>query len=216
MRNSILAGLTFLLMMGTSAGNANGAETLLVVGDSLSAAYNLEISEGWVNLLAARLTDKGYGYEVVNASISGDTTAGGRARLPRALARHEPSIVVIELGGNDGLRGIPVRTMRANLTAMIEAARAAGAHVVLLGIRIPENYGRRYADEFFSTYASLADEYGLALVEFFMDGVALDDGLMQADGIHPNAAAQPILLDNAWPAIESVLGHDPLPAVALN
>ena len=127
--------------MGALPAHANSADTLLVVGDSLSAAYNLEIGEGWVNLLAERLREQGYDYDVVNASISGDTTSGGRARLPAALARHEPAIVVIELGGNDGLRGIPVKTMRTNMVAMIEAAERAGAAVVLLGIRIPENYG---------------------------------------------------------------------------
>ena len=205
MRITVLAGWVLAFIMGPSPAYANGSGTLLVVGDSLSAAYNLEIGEGWVNLLAEKMAAEGYGYEVVNASISGDTTSGGRSRLPVALARHTPTIVVIELGGNDGLRGIPVKTMRANLVAMIEASQQAGAAVVLLGIRIPENYGRRYADTFFATYAELADEYGLALVEFFMDGVALDDSLMQSDGIHPNAAAQPRLLANAWPAIRRVL-----------
>lgn len=188
----------------TTTAAANGSATLLVIGDSLSAAYNLELGEGWVNLLDERLASKGYEYTVVNASISGDTTSGALARLPAALKRHEPDIVVVELGGNDGLRGLPVPTMRSNLTAIIEQSQAAGAEVVLLGIRIPENYGRRYTDDFFSTYETLAADYGLAFVEFFMEGVALDGDLMQADGIHPNAAAQPILLDNVWPAIRAL------------
>ncbi|MEM1262397.1 MAG: arylesterase [Pseudomonadota bacterium] len=201
--------------MGTNSGYANGSNTLLVVGDSLSAAYNLEIGEGWVNLLEQKLAAEGHQFDVVNASISGDTTAGGRARLPAALERHKPSIVVIELGGNDGLRGIPVRVMRANLIAMIEAATSADAKVVLLGIRIPENYGARYTAEFFATYGELAAEYQLPLVDFFMEGVALDDTLMQSDGIHPNAAAQPRLLDNAWPAIAKALERAPAAPTAL-
>ncbi|MEM8981569.1 MAG: arylesterase [Pseudomonadota bacterium] len=201
--------------MGTNVGYANGSDTLLVVGDSLSAAYNLEIGEGWVNLLEQKLIAEGHDYTVVNASISGDTTAGGRARLPAALERHKPSIVVIELGGNDGLRGIPVRVIRANLATMIQAAQTSGAAVVLLGIRIPENYGARYTAEFFATYGKLAAEFELPLVEFFMDGVALDSSLMQSDGIHPNAAAQPRLLDNAWPAIAEALNRAPTAPTAL-
>ncbi|MEL7536830.1 MAG: arylesterase [Pseudomonadota bacterium] len=207
MRITVLLVWLIGCIMGPALANANGSGTLLVVGDSLSAAYNLEIGEGWVNLLGDRLAENGYDFTVVNASISGDTTSGGRARLPAALARHKPTVVVLELGGNDGLRGIPIKTMRANLTAMIEASREAGAAVVLLGIRIPENYGRRYADEFFATYGELARDFSLAHVEFFMDGVALDDSLMQSDGIHPNVDAQPILLENAWPAIKSVLSE---------
>ncbi|HKL63412.1 MAG TPA: arylesterase, partial [Woeseiaceae bacterium] len=163
------------------------------------------VEESWVSLLASRLAQEGYGHRVVNASVSGDTTSGGLARLGRALERHEPELVIIELGGNDGLRGLPLAVVRANFEAMIEQSRQAGAEVVLLGMRIPTNYGPRYAESFHALYGELAESYELAWVEFFLDGVALDDGLMQADGIHPNAAAQPLMLDNAWPAVAAAL-----------
>lgn len=181
------------------------ARTLLVVGDSLSAGFGLEPGQGWVELLQDRLEAKGYGYRVVNASISGDTTTGGLGRLPRALKVHRPSIVVIELGGNDGLRGTPIAVMRQNLGQMIRLAQEAGARVVLAGIQMPPNYGSRYTKEFAAVYPELARTHAVALVDFILDGVALDMGLMQADGIHPNAAAQPRVLDNAWPAIEKEL-----------
>jgi acyl-CoA thioesterase-1 len=179
--------------------------TLLVLGDSLSAGYGLAVEETWVSLLASRLAQEGYGHRVVNASVSGDTTSGGLARLGRALERHEPELVIIELGGNDGLRGLPLDVVRSNFEAMIEQSREAGAEVVLLGMRIPINYGPRYAESFHALYGELAQTYDLEWVEFFLDGVALDDGLMQADGIHPNAAAQPLMLDNAWPAVAAAL-----------
>lgn len=193
-----------MLAVSTANGTDN-SRRIVVVGDSISAGYGLELNDGWVTLLQQRLEDLGYEYKVVNASISGDTTAGGRSRLPRALARYEPELVVIELGGNDGLRGIQLSVMRENLRAMIEATRNANAEVVLLGMRIPENYGKRYADAFFAAYADLASEYDLAYVEFFLNDVALDEKLMQNDGIHPNKAAQPKLLENAWPAIEKLI-----------
>jgi len=179
--------------------------TVLVLGDSLSAGYGLAVEETWVSLLASRLAQEGYGHRVVNASVSGDTTSGGLARLGRALERHEPEIVIIELGGNDGLRGLPLDVVRSNFESMIEQSREAGAEVVLLGMRIPINYGPRYAESFHALYGELAETYDLEWVEFFLDGVALDDGLMQADGIHPNAAAQPLMLDNAWPAVAAAL-----------
>ena len=201
----ILACALSLVALMTTTARANGSPTLLVVGDSLSAGYGLELGEGWVDLLATRLTDTGYEYRIVNASISGDTTAGGLARLVPALKKHTPAIVVIGLGGNDGLRGIPLKTVRKNFEQIVECSRDAGAEVVLLGMRIPGNYGRRYADEFHGLYGELADAYNLPWVDFFMDGVALDMGLMQPDGIHPNAAGQSRLLDNAWPAIVAAL-----------
>lgn len=190
------------------AGNAGGSEgdpAILVVGDSLSAGYGLELSRGWVALLEHRLADRDYGHRVINASVSGDTTSGGLSRLTKALPKHRPEVVIIELGGNDGLRGIPLRVVEKNLAAMIVASRKSGAAVALLGMRIPENYGRRYANQFHSLYKKLADAHGVALVDFFLDGVALDPGLMQADGIHPNAEAQSALLNNAWPAVETAL-----------
>lgn len=179
---------------------------ILVVGDSLSAGYGIELDEGWVALLQERVGGEDP-YRVVNASISGDTTAGGVARLGKALARHRPRLVVIELGGNDGLRGLPLKVVERNFEAMIQNSRAAGAEVALLGMRIPANYGRRYAEKFHDLYLALAERHDLPVVDFFLDGVALDAGMMQADGIHPNAAAQPRLLDNAWPAIEAGLAR---------
>src|SRR6056297_1448951 len=181
--------------------------TVLVLGDSLSAGYGLAVEEIWVSLLASRLAQEGYGHRVVNASVSGDTTSGGLARLGGALTRHEPELVIIELGGNDGLRGLPLDVVRSNFEAMIEQSRQAGAEVVLLGMRIPVNYGPRYAESFHALYGELAETYDLEWVEFFLDGVALDDGLMQADGIHPNAEAQPLMLDNAWPAVAAALAE---------
>lgn len=185
--------------------DATRAPVILVVGDSLSAGYGIELDEGWVALLSERLARQGYEHRVVNASISGDTTAGGSARLSAALARHRPSLVVIELGGNDGLRGIPLKTVEKNFDAMVEASQDTGATVALLGMRIPTNYGHRYAEEFHGLYKKLAARHELALADFFLDGVALDAKLMQDDGIHPNARAQTKLLTNAWPAIETAL-----------
>ncbi len=186
---------------------AQGAErgVILVMGDSLSAGYGLSPQDSWVALLEQRLAGLGYEYEVVNASMSGETTLGGRSRLPRALERHHPDLVIIELGGNDGLRGLPLVEMRSNLTTMIQYAREAGADVVLAGMRMPPNYGPRYAEEFRATFGELAREHHVPLVPFFLEDVALDGELMQADGIHPNARAQPTLLDNVWPAIEQLV-----------
>lgn len=195
----------FVLLLHPATAAERGADTVLILGDSLSAGYGLELDETWVALLERRLAEEGYEYRVMNASISGDTSSGGLARLGTALERHRPALVVIELGGNDALRGLPLGEMRRNFRAMIEASRAAGAGVVLLGMRIPPNYGPRYAEEFHSVYGELAAEYGIGLVDFFLEGVALDRALMQSDGIHPNAAAQRIMLDNAWPAIEAAL-----------
>ena len=178
---------------------------ILVLGDSLSAGYGVKVDATWVALLQRRLAAQGYGYRVVNASVSGETTGGARARLPRALELHKPSIVVLELGGNDGLRGLPVKQVRDNFESMIEQSRKAGAQVVLVGMRMPPNYGTEYADSFHALYGEMARKHQLPLVDFFLEGVALDDNLMQADGIHPTADAQPKLLDNLWPALAKVL-----------
>jgi acyl-CoA thioesterase-1 len=178
---------------------------ILVLGDSLSAGYGVKVDATWVALLQRRLAAQGYGYRVVNASVSGETTGGARARLPRALEMHKPSIVVLELGGNDGLRGLPIKQVRGNFESMIEQARNAGAQVILVGMRMPPNYGAEYADSFHALYGELAQKYQLPVLDFFLDGVALDDNLMQADGIHPTAAAQPKLLDNLWPVLAKVL-----------
>jgi acyl-CoA thioesterase-1 len=179
--------------------------TILVMGDSLSAGYGIKVETGWVTLLQQRLTSQGYGYHVVNASVSGETTGGARTRFPRALQLHQPAIAIIELGGNDGLRGLPIAQMKTNLQAMIEGARDAHAKVLLLGMNIPPNYGPEYATQFHRVYVDLAKQYQVPLVDFFLTGVALTPQLMQADGIHPTAEAQPRLLDNIWPVLLPLL-----------
>ncbi|HEY6123145.1 MAG TPA: arylesterase [Steroidobacteraceae bacterium] len=176
-----------------------------MLGDSLSAGYGLKIQEGWVNLLSQRLTSEGYGYKVVNASVSGETTQGGLARLPRVLELHKPDIVIIELGGNDGLRGLPLATSRENLRRSIELARGARARVLLVGMLIPPNYGQRYSQEFRDMFTTLASTYSLALVPFLLDRVALEPGFMQDDGIHANAKGQPRMLENVWPKLKPLL-----------
>lgn len=181
------------------------AEVWLVVGDSISAAFGLDTTQGWVALLQKRLDQQGKRIQVVNASISGDTSAGGLARLPALLAEHRPALVMIELGGNDGLRGTPLAQLQQNLADMIAASQASGAQVLLLGMRLPPNYGKRYTEGFAGVYEQLADAYKVPLLPFFLDGVGGVPGLMQADGIHPTAAAQPRLLDNIWPLLEARL-----------
>ena len=200
-----------IAFVGT-AGAANPPRTVVVLGDSLSAGYGLRIQEGWVHLLEQRLAAQGYEYRVVNASVSGETTQGGLARLPRVLETHRPDIVVVELGGNDGLRGLPLATSRKNLDRIIELARQAKARVVLVGMVIPPNYGPRYGQQFRDMFAALAKQYQLPFVPFFLDKVALDPALMQADGIHANARGQPQLLDNLWPRLEPLLVAPKKPA----
>jgi len=188
------------------SGRADPA-TILVFGDSISAGFGLaSVERGWVALLQAKLDTAGYGYRVVNASVSGETTAGGLARLPRALNVHHPQIVILELGGNDGLRALPVTAMRANLTEMVRLVRASGASVLLLGIRIPPNYGADYTDQFFETYPLLGKQLQVPVVPFLLDGIALSPELMQADGIHPNEQGQGKLVANVWPALKPLLG----------
>ncbi len=175
--------------------------TILVIGDSLSAAYGLATEESWVSLLQDRLRSQGYDYHVVNASITGDTTQGGRYRIKRALEQFGPAMVIIELGGNDGLRGLPLDVTQSNLANMIEASQLSGAVVILSGIRIPPNYGPAYSEKFYAIYQELSDRYALSLIPFILENVALDPELMLPDGIHPNAAGQRILLDNVWPVL---------------
>ena len=194
-----------LPMLGIAAPTPASTPKILVLGDSISAGYGLAANEGWVSLLQNRLKAQGYGYRVVNASVTGETTTGGLARLPRALSLHRPAIVVIELGGNDGLRGLPLDTSRANLQKMIDLSRKAGAAVLLLGMKIPPNYGPRYANEFERLYADLARRNKLAFEPFFLDKIALADGMMQEDGIHPTAKAQPIMLETLWPRLAPLL-----------
>ena len=181
------------------------APVILIVGDSLSAGFGIEISDGWVALLQDRLKKKGYEYRVVNASISGDTTGGGLRRLPRALNSHQPAITLLELGGNDGLRATPVSVIRRNMERMIELSQAAGSQVILAGIQIPPNYGIAYTTEFAEVYTSLAAEREVSLIPFFMDGVALKPELLLPDLIHPNREGQPVLLENAWGTLKPLL-----------
>jgi acyl-CoA thioesterase I len=195
-----------LLLFVLAAPTASAAQpVVLIVGDSLSAGYGLAIHENWPSLLQERLAEASYPHRVVNASISGDTTSGGLARLPRALERNAPSIVLIGLGGNDGLRAIPIPEFRRNLARMIQLSQAAGAKVVLAGVHIPPNYGPDYTSAFHGVYHELAQEYGTGLIPFILEDVALNPELMQDDGIHPTAAAQPVIVDNVWPALEPLL-----------
>ena len=180
------------------------AKTILVVGDSISAGYGIELEQGWVNLLRHKLKEMG-DYEVINASVSGDTTQIGAARLPTLLKQHSPDIVVLELGGNDGLRGFPLKVMENNLRQMTETVLNNQAKVLLVGIQIPPNYGPRYTEEFFAIYDKIAEEFEVPLVPFILDKVALLPELMQDDGIHPKAEGQQQLLDNVWPYLEPLL-----------
>lgn len=184
---------------------AASERTLLVFGDSLSAAYGLRTDQGWVALLQQRLRAQGYGYRVVNASVSGETTDGGRNRLARALLQHRPELVILELGANDGLRGLPVKDARANLAQMIGVIRRTGAKPLLIGIQIPPNYGPQYAGAFAAMYGTLAKEQNVPVVPFLLQGFALDSRFMQADGLHPNAQGQPRALENVWTFLKPLL-----------
>jgi acyl-CoA thioesterase-1 len=185
--------------------SANAAEKILVMGDSLSAAYGIDKQRGWVALLQQRLRDQALDYRVVNASITGDTTRGGLSRLPAALERDHPEVLIIALGGNDGLRGFAPEQTRTNLHRMIELGRAAGASVLLLGVKLPGNYGKAFGEKFHRIYRDLASEHGVAVVPFFLEGVAETRELMQPDGIHPDVAAQPRILDNVWSGLKPLL-----------
>lgn len=165
----------------------------------------MELQDSWPRLLQDRLTQDGHAYRVFNSSIVGDTTQGGLARLPRLLAEYQPAIVIIEQGGNDGLRGLPLEVTRANLLSMIQQSQAISAQVIVAGVYLPPNYGKTYTEKFSEMYVSLASETGVRLIPFLLEGVALDPGLMMEDGIHPTAAAQPLLLDTVWRALEPVL-----------
>ncbi|WP_397453401.1 arylesterase [Pseudomonas sp. NA-150] len=194
------AGLGLLLLSQEAA-----AGTVLIVGDSISAGFGLDTRLGWVSLLEQRLKQEGFADKVVNASISGDTSAGGQARLPALLAEHKPQLVVLELGGNDGLRGQQLTQMQQNLSSMIDNSRAAGAKVLLLGMRLPPNYGERYNKAFSGVYDFLAAQKQVALVPFFLEGVGGHPELMQSDGLHPAAGAQDKLLENVWPTLKPLL-----------
>lgn len=194
-----------LVMLVAQPGMA-AQQTLLVVGDSLSAAYGVPSETAWVELLRERLQSNGLSHwSVVNASISGETTDGGARRLPDLLEKNTPSLVIIELGGNDGLRGFPPGVIKSNLATMVENAQTAGAQVVLVGMQIPPNYGQRYTQLFADIFPALSDSYNTALVPFFLDGIYDQKHMMQDDGIHPTAEAQPVLLDNVWPVLAPLL-----------
>jgi len=196
--------LIVCLLFAASAA-AHPARTILVFGDSISAGYGIPVGQGWVALLQAKLDRLGYGYRVVIASVSGETTAGGLDRLPRALALHRPRILILELGGNDGLRALPVQEMHANLERMVRLAQAAGASVLLLGMRMPPNYGPEYTAQFQRAFVAVAQARRIAFVPFFLQGIATQPALMQADGLHPNTDGQAPLLANAWRALEPML-----------
>ena len=195
------AALLLCLAVLSLTPGAARADTILVMGDSLSAAYGIDPQAGWVNLLKQRLGDT---HEVVNASISGETTSGGSARLPDILGQYHPDIVLLELGGNDGLRGLSPQQMQVNLAKMIERSQERGAEVLLLGIEIPPNYGPAYTDAFRAVFTELAQDYEVPLLPFLLEGVDLD-GMLQSDGIHPTAEAQPIILENVWSQLEPML-----------
>ncbi|MEZ5740607.1 MAG: arylesterase [Burkholderiaceae bacterium] len=199
-----LAGLA---RAGDNARDASGNDprTLLVVGDSISAEYGLPRGTGWVALLEQRLAAGYPSWRVANASISGETSAGGRTRMPRLLERHAPDLVILELGANDALRGLALESTRANLAAMIEASHEAGATVLLAGMQVPPNYGKAYTTEFANLFRLLADEFETALVPFLLSAIATDQARFQADRIHPNASAQPLMLDTLWPVLEPLL-----------
>jgi acyl-CoA thioesterase-1 len=197
--------ILFMLMAASVSAQAE-APVILVFGDSISAGYGLaRVAQGWVALLQTRLKEQEYGYQVVNASVSGETTAGGLARLPRALTLHQPKIVILELGGNDGLRALPIEQMRANLVRMVDLSTAAGAKVLLLGMRMPPNYGPDFTEQFRLCYSEVARDKKLPLVPFLLNNIALSPNLMQADGIHPNDLGQPQLLANVWPSLTPLL-----------
>jgi len=198
--------LPFFLLFSTLAHGA-GAGTILVWGDSLSAGYGLNADQAWPALLESRLRREGFQHTVVNASVSGETTAGGRSRLPRALAEYKPSVVVLELGANDGLRGLPPQLMAENLGAMLAMARQAGARTLLIGMELPPNYGPAYVQRFRQTYLQVAQTASTTFVPFLLDGFANRRELFQSDGIHPTAEAQPLILQTVWKALRPLLGR---------
>jgi len=203
----VVSSIAFLIVFSLVPLLAHAAGTILVVGDSLSAGYGIDKQRGWVALLQQRLQQESPGYRVVNASISGDTTRGGLSRLPAALKRESPAILILELGANDGLRGFAPGQTQDNLRGMIQQARDVGASVLLLGIKLPANYGPVYGEKFHRVYLELADEMQIALVPFFLEGVAETRALMQADGVHPGVEAQPRILDNVWAGLAPLLAE---------
>ena len=204
-----LALLLAVFSASSTSASEQSSSVILVWGDSLSASYRMDEQQGWVALLQEKLSAEGrLDWRVVNGSVSGETTAGGLARLPAMLASTSPDIVILELGGNDGLRGLPVPTIRENLAQMINLSQDAGARVLLSGIQIPPNYGPRYTGPFYAQYTELAEQYGLALIPFLLDGIAENAELMQDDGIHPTAEAQPLIVEIVWPVLNQLMATD--------
>jgi len=197
---------TFLLcLVWANSSRGDEDKTVLVFGDSLSASYGIEEEQGWVNLLSEKLRQAQSPYSVINASVSGETSTGGLSRLPAALAEFQPSVVILELGGNDGLRGLPLATLQSNLEKMVSLSQRAGAKVLLAGIQIPPNYGPRYTEPFYALFGDIAESEQLPFVPFLIDGIPQQPELMQNDGIHPRAEAQHMILDNVWPVLAPML-----------
>tara|TARA_B100000686_G_C16598607_1_gene867432 strand:- start:169 stop:798 length:630 start_codon:yes stop_codon:yes gene_type:complete len=206
MKSYIFGFLLPILTFSQHVGSAEQAPyTLLIYGDSLSAAYGISEQEGWVALLAEKISSEGWPYRVVNSSVSGETTTGGVERLPSILSNYQPNLVILELGGNDGLRGLPVNLMKTNLKNMVSSIRSAGGEVLLTGIQIPPNYGPRYTEPFYATFSEISEEESILLVPFLLEGIPQNPELMQDDGIHPTAEAQQLILDNVWPILEPLL-----------
>ncbi|GAB1263518.1 multifunctional acyl-CoA thioesterase I/protease I/lysophospholipase L1 [Aurantivibrio infirmus] len=202
--NSVMLKYLFTIVIITTISFPSHAKTILIIGDSISAGYGIEIKDGWVALLDEKLNQQGE-FTVVNASVSGDTTGMGLARTESLLSQHKPDIVLIELGGNDGLRGFPIKVIKNNLEKITRLSLAAEAKVLLVGIQIPPNYGSRYTEEFFNTFQLISESLSVPLVPFILDDVAIKPELMQSDGIHPKAEAQSMLVDNIWPYLEPLL-----------
>lgn len=196
--------LTIVTSLTCAQNTTPGTTKILVMGDSLSAGYGIDIQKGWVNLLEKELTKK-HAVQIINASVSGETSSGGNSRLPALLAEHEPDIVILELGGNDGLRGQPLKLLEKNLQAMIDASKKIEAKVLLAGMQIPPNYGARYSNQFKALYPKLAEQNELALIPFLLEGIGGNEALVQRDGIHPTAEAQPIIVKNVLPELEKLL-----------
>ena len=205
----ILSVFTTLFFANVAMADTASKPVILVFGDSLSAAYGIPKEQGWVNLLSQRVKDNQLPYEVANASVSGETTAGGLSRLPAALKQFKPSIVVLELGANDGLRGLPVDAMKNNLEKMIQASKQANAQVVLLGMLIPPNYGPKYTNGFKAAFLDLAEKYKTPFIPFFLNGISGHSDLVLEDGLHPNVNAQRNILENVWPTLKPLLTKVP-------
>lgn len=201
----VLALLITLYALSAQSVQAAQTARLLVLGDSISAGYGMRPEQGWVTLLQDKLRQGGYDYQVVNASISGETSQGGLTRLPSLLSQHQPELVLIELGGNDGLRGLPLKLLQHNLSKMIQLSQQQQAQPVLLGIQLPPNYGRRYTLAFANIYPTLAEQYQIPMMPFILEGIGTDPDKMQSDGIHPKADAQQQLLNNIWPVLQPLL-----------